>query len=64
MPLDAPGWETLTVRVRAEVLQALRAAAAREGQPPEAQAALWLEEHAAEVAAARLAADTSPPPRP
>lgn len=54
-PQDAvgDGWVTLTVRVRRSVLQALRSAAAREGQPPEAQAALWLEEHAAEVAAGK-----------
>lgn len=39
----------LTVRVRPETLRALRAAAAREGASPEAVAALWLEEHAAEL---------------
>jgi len=35
--------------VRPETLRALRAAGAREGASPEAVAALWLEEQAAEL---------------
>lgn len=49
-PVGEVGPVTLTVRVSAKVAHQLRSAAAREGQPPEAQAALWLEEHAEEVA--------------
>lgn len=49
-PAGDAGPISLTVRVSAKVAHQLRSAAAREGQPPEAQAALWLEEHAEEVA--------------
>lgn len=48
-PAGEAGPISLTVRVSAKVAHQLRSAAAREGQPPEAQAALWLEEHAEEV---------------
>ena len=47
---EAEGLVALTVRVPAAVVRALRAAAAREGASAEAVAALWLAEHAEEIA--------------